>query len=81
MVGRRKVASPLPLRLYVTKGKRITSYWTVLPGNKWVGLGRELIAAKKKLFELVVGTVAPVGTVAELIDDYPVLQCVRVLVT
>jgi integrase len=69
MVGRRKVASRLPPRLYVTKGKRVTSYWTILPGNKWVGLGRDLIAAKKKLFELI-ENVVPAGTVAELIDNY-----------
>ena len=52
MVGRRKVAKLLPPRLYVEKGKRVTSYYTITRANKYIGLGRDLVAAKKKLAEL-----------------------------
>jgi integrase len=69
MVGRRKVASRLPPRLYEYRGKRRTSYYTITRDNRWVGLGRDLIAAKKKLAELD-GDIAAVGTIAELIDDF-----------
>jgi integrase len=68
MVGRRKVAKPLPPRLYMEKGKRITSYYTITRANKYVGLGRDLITAKRKLAELESDT--PVsGSIAELIAD------------
>jgi integrase len=68
MVGRRKVASRLPPRLYEEKGKRVTSYYTITVANKYVGLGRDLVAAKKKLAELEGETVAA-GTIADLIAD------------
>ena len=68
MVGRRKVAKPLPPRLYVEKGKRVTSYYTVTRANKYVGLGRDIVAAKKQLAELEADTPAS-GSIAELIAD------------
>ncbi len=69
MVGRRKVASRLPPRLYESKGKRKTGYYTVTRDNKYVGLGSDLIAAKKRLAELE-GEPLTVDTVAGLIDEY-----------
>ena len=68
MVGRRKVASRLPPRLYESRGKKWTSYYTITPANKYVGLGRDLIAAKKKLAEIE-GEVARPGTMADLIGE------------
>ena len=68
MVGRRKVASRLPPRMYEAKGAKWTSYYTVTAANKYVGLGRDLIAAKKKLAEIE-GEVARPGTMADLIDE------------
>lgn len=68
MVGRRKVAKLLPPRLYVEKGKRVTSYYTITRANKYIGLGRDLVAAKKKLAELEAVTPA-CGSIAELIAD------------
>ena len=68
MVGKRKVAKPLPPRLYVEKGKRVTSYYTITRANKYVGLGRDLVAAKKQLAELEADTPAS-GSIAELIAD------------
>ncbi|SDH41335.1 hypothetical protein [Propionivibrio dicarboxylicus] len=68
MVGKRKVAKPLPPRLYVEKGKRVTSYYTITRANKYIGLGRDLVAAKRKLAEIEADT--PVsGSIAELIAD------------
>ena len=68
MVGRRKVASRLPPRLYESKGAKWTSYYTVTRENKHVGLGRDLIAAKRKLFEMEGETARP-GTIGDLIDE------------
>lgn len=69
MVGKRKIASRLPPRLYEYKGKRKTTYYTVTRGNQKITLGHDLIVAKKKLFELENETVTA-GTVAELLEDY-----------
>lgn len=68
MVGRRKVASRLPPRLYESKGKRGSSYFTITPANKYVGLGRDLVEAKKKL-AAIEGETFAAGTIGDLIDD------------
>ena len=68
MVGRRKVASRLPPRMYESKGKKWSSFYLVTIDNKHVGLGRDLIAAKKKYNELMGETPRP-GTMADLIDE------------
>jgi integrase len=54
--------------MYEEKGKRVTSYYTITVANKYVGLGRDLVAAKKKLLELE-GDVSAPGTIADLIND------------
>ena len=53
---------------YESRGKKWTSYYTITPANKYVGLGRDLIAAKKKLAEIE-GEVARPGTMADLIGE------------
>ncbi len=69
MVGKRKIASRLPPRMYEYKGKRKNTYYTITLGNKYITLGSDLITAKKKLREIEEET--PVnGTIAELIEDY-----------
>ena len=68
MVGRRKVASRLPPRMYEYKGKRKTTYYTITRENKYVTLGPDLVAAKRKLLELE-GEQPGAGTVSELIED------------
>jgi len=69
MVGRRKVASRLPHRLYQWKGKRVTSYYTITPKNQRINLGRDLVEAKKKLAALECEVAVP-GTIADMIEDY-----------
>lgn len=69
MVGRRKVASRLPPRMYEYKGKKKTTYFARTSTNKRVYLGDDLNAAKKKLIELE-GLPPPVGTIEDLIEDY-----------
>ena len=65
MVGLRKRNYHLPPRLYM-KGR---SYYYVTPANKWIALGRDLAAAKRKLLDLEHGP-AVAGTVAEMIDRF-----------
>ena len=54
--------------MYERVGKRKTTYYTITPANEYVGLGHDLIAAKRLLIDLEEGRSAP-GTVAELLDD------------
>jgi integrase len=65
MVGLRKHNHHLPPRLYM-KGR---SYYYVTPANKWIALGPDLPAAKRKLLDLEHGP-AVAGTVAEMIDRF-----------
>ena len=65
MVGLRKHNHHLPRRLYM-KGR---SYYYVTPANKWIALGPDLPAAKRKLLDLEHGP-AVAGTVAEMIDRF-----------
>jgi site-specific recombinase XerD len=69
MVGRRKTATSLPPRLYEYRGKRRLTYYTITAANKYVTLGHDLLAAKRKLLELEEGR-SIAGTVCELLDDY-----------
>lgn len=69
MVGRRKVASSLPPRMYEYRGKKKTTYYTITATNERINLGHELMAAKRSLLELEEGKPGT-GTIAELIDDY-----------
>lgn len=69
MVGRRKSASPLPPRMYVYKGKKQDTYYTITADNMRLNLGHELLAAKRKLLELEEGR-SIAGTIGDLLDDY-----------
>lgn len=69
MVGKRKTASSLPPRMYVYKGKRKDTYYTITADNKRLNLGHELLLAKRKLLELEEGRSIS-GTIGELLDDY-----------
>lgn len=69
MIGRRKSAFHLPPRLYEYKGKRKATYYTVTADNKYLNLGHDLIAAKRKLLELEEGR-SIAGTIGEMVDDY-----------
>lgn len=69
MVGRRKKNLELGMsRLYVYEGKRKNTYYTVDRRNKWVNLGHDLRAAKKRLLELE-GEEPTSGSIAEHLDD------------
>ena len=78
MVGRRKIASSLPPRLYEYRGKRMNTYYTITHENTRINLGHDLLAAKRKLLEIEEGRTI-VGSIGELIDDY--LKELRRLVT
>ena len=54
--------------MYESKGKKWTSYYLVTIQNKHVGLGRNLIAAKRKYNEIMDEVPRP-GTVGDLIDE------------
>lgn len=69
MVGRRKIATTLPPRLYVYKGKRHSTYYTITSRNERINLGHDLLIAKRKLLELEEGK-SIAGTIGELLDDY-----------
>lgn len=69
MVGRRKIASSLPPRMYVYNGKRKDTYYTITLCNDRVNLGHDLLTAKRKLLELEEGH-SIVGTIGALLDDY-----------
>lgn len=69
MIGRRKTNLELGMaRLYAYHGKRVTTYYTITPGNERINLGHDLKEAKKQLLALD-GEVMRPGTVGELIDD------------
>lgn len=69
MIGRRKTGLHLGMsRLYVYRGKRTTTYYTITPYNQRINLGHDLKEAKRKLLELD-GEQAEVGTVAEHLDE------------
>jgi len=65
MVGRRKRHYHLPPRLYL-KGR---SYYYVTPANRWIALGPDLAAAKRKLIDMEHGP-ATGATVAEMIERF-----------
>lgn len=69
MVGRRRIASSLPPRLYEYRGKRRSTYYTITHQNTRINLGHDLLAAKRKLLEIEEG-LSGIGTIGELIDDY-----------
>jgi integrase len=69
MVGRRRVASSLPPRLYEYRGKRRNTYYTITHQNTRINLGHDLLAAKRKLLEIEEGR-SGTGTIGEMIDDY-----------
>ena len=69
MIARRKSNLHLPPRMYIYKGKRKTTYYTITPTNERINLGHDLLDAKRKLLELDEGR--PVtGTISELIARY-----------
>jgi hypothetical protein len=53
--------------MYAERGKRYTSYYMMTIKNKYVGLGRDLIAAKQEYYKIM-GDVVPSGTIAEWIS-------------
>lgn len=55
-------------RLYVYRGKRVTTYYTITPGNQRINLGHDLKAAKRLLLEMD-GEAAPPDTVAAHLDQ------------
>ena len=69
MVGRRKTASPLPPRLYVYKGKRQDTYYTITATNERMNLGHDLLTAKRKLLELEEGVVGAHARGQLQVDD------------
>lgn len=52
MIARRKSNLHLPPRMYVYKGKRKTTYYTITPGNERINLGHDFAEAKRKLIEI-----------------------------
>jgi len=69
MIGRRKTGLDLGMsRLYVYKGKRTTTYYTITPDNKRINLGHDLKAAKRQLLELD-GEPNPTGTISDHLDE------------
>jgi hypothetical protein len=50
-------------------GKKVTTYFTVTAANKYIGLGNDLTAARGALSNMTGIAPAPIGTVAEMIDD------------
>lgn len=68
MVGKRKNERHLVPRLYVKRGKRRDTYWTLL-GGKYYGLGADRREAEQQLRDLVEGR--PVaGTINDLSDRF-----------
>ncbi|MBN9462673.1 MAG: tyrosine-type recombinase/integrase [Burkholderiales bacterium] len=64
MVGRRKSERHLAPRLYVKRGRRVDTYWTLL-GGKYHGLGNDRAEAERQLRDLIEGR--PVsGSIADL---------------
>ena len=69
MIARRKTNLHLPPRMYLYKGKRKTTYYTITAGNERINLGHDLAEAKRRLLEIEEGR--PVsGTIGELIERY-----------
>lgn len=69
MIARRKSNLHLPPRMYMYKGRRKTTYYTITAANDRINLGHDFVEAKRKLLEIDEGR--PVsGSVAELIDRY-----------
>lgn len=68
MVGKKKTERHLPSRLYVKRGRRVDTYWTLL-GGKYYGLGNDRAHAERELRDLVEGR--PVaGTINDLADRF-----------
>lgn len=68
MVGKRKNERHLGPRLYVKRGKRVDTYWTLL-GGKYHGLGNNRADAERQLRDLIEGR--PVsGSIADLADRF-----------
>lgn len=68
MIGRRKTGLDLGMsRLYVYRGKRVTTYYTITPDNKRVNLGHDLREARRKMLELDGETTT--GAIADHLDD------------
>lgn len=68
MVGKRKHERHLAPRLYVKRGKRVDTYWTLL-GGKYHGLGNNRTEAERQLRDLIEGR--PVsGSIADLADRF-----------
>lgn len=69
MIARRRTNLHLPPRMYLYRGKRKTTYYTITAANERINLGHDLADAKRKLLELEEGR--PVaGTIADLIRRY-----------
>lgn len=69
MIARRKTNLHLPPRMYLYRGKRKTTYYTITADNERINLGHDLTEAKRKLLEIEEGR--PVaGTIGELIVRY-----------
>lgn len=69
MVGRRKTNLEIGMsRLYVYKGKRHNTYFTVDRRNKYINLGHDLKEAKQRLLEME-GEAPEPGTIADYLDD------------
>jgi len=67
MTGRRKTGLGM-CRLYVYRGKRVTTYYTITPGNQRINLGHDLREAKRELLELD-GESHQAGTISDHLDD------------
>lgn len=69
MIGRRKTGLDLGMsRLYVYKGKRVTTYYTITPDNKRINLGHDLKAAKRQLLEMD-GEQDVAGSIGDHLDE------------
>lgn len=69
MTGKRQKPGVHTPRLYVYKGKRRTTYYTITPANERINLGHDLIEAKRQLLDLDAGR--PVaGSIADLLERY-----------
>src|SRR5574340_1440154 len=69
MTGKRQKPGVHTPRLYVYKGKRRTTYYTITPDNQRINLGHDPIEAKRKLLDLEAGR--PVaGSIAGLLERY-----------
>ena len=69
MVGRRKKAQGLPLRLYRYQGKRRDTFYTITAANEYINLGHDLVEAKRRLRTLD-DEQTTAGSIGELLDDY-----------